>query len=83
LQSLKEIKMRWIMPALAGLVAIGLAGCENSGARDTEYSQQRAISGDISASFDHGSTSKEPGKPVGQKYPLGAAPWQTTEGDGE
>ena len=65
--------MRKGIYALAVAGAFALAGC--GGAPDSEYSQQRGISSDISASLSHGPTSGKPGM-MGSGEPLGAMPWQ-------
>jgi hypothetical protein len=51
--------------------AAALTACAGS---NVDYSQQRAISQDIDASFDAGPTSLKPG---GYRYePNGAVPWR-------
>jgi hypothetical protein len=66
--------MRKKFSALAASVgALVLVGC--SGAADSDYSQQRGISSDISASLSHGPTAAKPGM-MGSGEPLGALPWE-------
>jgi hypothetical protein len=54
-----------------------MAGCD-SGARDVDYTPQRAYIADISASLDHGPTALKPGM-TGPQEPIGAFPWQIGE----
>jgi hypothetical protein len=63
----------WIC-LIAGATA-ALAACAGG---DINYSQQRAISQDIDASFDHGPTSLSPGENP-RDEPDGAYPWRINE----
>jgi hypothetical protein len=58
----------------AGLAALLLAGC-SQGARQVDYSPQRAFSSDIANSLNRGPTAAKPGM-QGAQEPLGALPWQ-------
>ncbi len=64
--------------ALAAFLAVlALGGCD-TGARQVDYSQQRAISSDISNSLDRGPTAGKPGM-MGIQEPLGAMPWEINQ----
>lgn len=66
--------MNWDRKTLAAIMAILLlVGCD-TGAREVDYSPQRAYSADIDASRDHGPTSLKPGM-LGSEEPVGAFPW--------
>jgi hypothetical protein len=68
---------RFLAGAMLAVAALTLQAC-GSGARDIEYSQNRAISGDIGATFNKGPSSTSPG--IQQRdEPLGAIPWQMNE----
>lgn len=61
---------------LAGFIAVGLIGC-SGGASDVEYTRQRAIEQDITATHNVGPTSSQPGMQVnvGSSEPIGVQPW--------
>jgi len=62
---------RKTLAAIVGVVA--LVGC-STGAREVDYTPQRAFSADIDASLNHGPTSAKPGM-VDSQEPIGAFPW--------
>jgi hypothetical protein len=67
--------MNWerkVLAALAG--ALLLVGCD-IGARQVDYSPQRAFTADIDASLHHGPTASKPGM-LGTEEPMGALPWE-------
>ena len=53
--------------------AWALVGCEG-GAREVDFTPQRAISSDIDASLNHGPTASTPGMSSSEE-PQGAFPW--------
>ena len=62
---------------LTTLLVAMLAGC-GIGARDINYSRDRAISDDIAATYQIGPNGNYPGR-ARQNQPLGAFPWQLDE----
>jgi hypothetical protein len=64
------------LPLLAAAF-IGLAACA-LGARDVDYSRDRGISDDISATHERGPTPIQPGG-ARRDEPVGALPWQLDE----
>jgi hypothetical protein len=62
---------RKTLAAMIGVLA--LLGC-STGAREVDYSPQRAYSSDIDSSLNHGPTSSKPGM-VDSEEPTGAFPW--------
>jgi hypothetical protein len=63
----------WGRMLIVALGAAALAGCQN-GAREVDYTPQRAISSDIDASLNHGPTASKPGMSSSEE-PLGVFPW--------
>lgn len=59
----------------AAAVLLLLAGCSGGGARDVDYTTQRAISADIDASRFQGATNSFPGW-SSHDEPVGAYSWQ-------
>jgi hypothetical protein len=57
---------------IAALVLVGACG---DGARDVDYSRSRAISADIGAAREEGSTSRSHATTT-QGEPVGSIPWQ-------
>ena len=69
--------MNWQGSVLIAMVAAALAGC-SVGARDIDYSPQRAYSADIDAALNHGPTAAQPGQ-VAREEPIGAIPYASNE----
>ena len=67
----------WGRMFFVALAALALAGCEG-GAREVDFTPQRAISSDINASLDHGPTAARPGM-ISSEEPQGAFPWDIGE----
>jgi hypothetical protein len=63
----------WGRMLIVALGAAALAGCDN-GAREVDFTPQRAISSDIDASLNHGPTASKPGMSSSEE-PQGAFPW--------
>jgi hypothetical protein len=63
----------WGRMVIVVLGAAALAACQN-GAREVDYTPQRAISSDIDASLNHGPTASKPGMSSNEE-PQGAFPW--------
>jgi hypothetical protein len=55
--------------------ALLLVGACNGGARDVDYSRSRAISADIAATQEEGSTSRWHARTTAGE-PIGSIPWQ-------
>jgi hypothetical protein len=69
-----EATMNKAIKALSVMfAAAALTGCA-MGASDVDYSQQRGINSDISASMDHGPTAGNAGLRESEE-PKGALPW--------
>ena len=71
--------MTWRIPVLLAVMAMTLAACD-TGARDVDYSPQRAYSADIDAALNHGPTASHPGI-VAREEPIGAIPWRIPDRD--
>jgi hypothetical protein len=72
----RRFPMNWQGKVLLAALAAALAGCNGIGARDVDYSQQRAFSVDIDAALNHGPTAAQPGK-VAREEPIGAIPYRS------
>lgn len=71
--------MTWRIPVLMAVMATALAACD-IGARDVDYTPQRAYSADIDAALNHGPTAANPGI-MAREEPIGAIPWHSTDRD--
>lgn len=60
-----------------GGAALLVAGCARA-AQDVDYSRERAISSDIGATLNRGSTAVQPGV-TSAGEPIGAIPWEMDE----
>ena len=67
--------MAWRKLLLLAPIATSLAACD-IGAREVDYTPQRAYSADIDAALDHGPTAAHPGM-LAREEPIGAMPWRS------
>jgi hypothetical protein len=68
--------LRSAVVVLGGVALLAL-GCTR-GARDVDYSRERAISSDIGATLNRGSTAVQPGV-TSRSEPIGAIPWEINQ----